>query len=119
MGVVVLAVAAVVGLIAWAAAGEGSTSPDAADGAGHDGGTVGDRVCARHDQFAAVRTRHHDAVAAPSLPLAGMTVVLDPGHNRDNGQYPAEINRQVDAGGFPKACNTTGRRRTAACPKPL
>ncbi|MGY2066386.1 N-acetylmuramoyl-L-alanine amidase [Blastococcus sp. SYSU DS0619] len=42
------------------------------------------------------------------LPLAGRTVVLDPGHNRDNAQYPAEINRPVDAGGFEKACNTTG-----------
>jgi len=35
-------------------------------------------------------------------------VVLDPGHNRDNGAHPAEINRMVDAGGFAKACNTAG-----------
>jgi len=46
--------------------------------------------------------------AAPSRPLAGQVVVLDPGHNRDNGRYPDEIGRSVDAGGFSKACNTTG-----------
>jgi N-acetylmuramoyl-L-alanine amidase len=46
--------------------------------------------------------------APPPLPLAGRTVVLDPGHNRDNGQHPAEITRQVDAGGLTKQCNTTG-----------
>ncbi|MCA0144897.1 N-acetylmuramoyl-L-alanine amidase [Blastococcus sp. LR1] len=44
----------------------------------------------------------------PPPPLAGRTVVLDPGHNRDNGQHPAQIGRQVDAGGFTKQCNTTG-----------
>jgi N-acetylmuramoyl-L-alanine amidase len=44
----------------------------------------------------------------PAAPLAGRVVVLDPGHNRDNGAHPAEINRMVDAGGFSKACNTTG-----------
>ena len=41
-------------------------------------------------------------------PLAGRTVVLDPGHNRDNGRHGAEIGRPVDAGGFQKACNTAG-----------
>ena len=44
----------------------------------------------------------------PPLPLAGRVVVLDPGHNRDNGRHAAEIGRPVDAGGFQKACNTTG-----------
>lgn len=35
-------------------------------------------------------------------------VVIDPGHNGANGSNPTEMNRQVDAGGFQKACNTTG-----------
>jgi N-acetylmuramoyl-L-alanine amidase len=35
-------------------------------------------------------------------------VVIDPGHNGANGSNPTEINRPVDAGGFQKACNTTG-----------
>lgn len=42
------------------------------------------------------------------LVLDGRTVVLDPGHNGANGAHPAEIGRLVDAGGFQKACNTTG-----------
>jgi len=43
--------------------------------------------------------------------------VLDPGHNRDNGRHPAEINRQVDAGGFPKQCNTTGTATDSGVPE--
>ncbi|MGY1831660.1 N-acetylmuramoyl-L-alanine amidase [Geodermatophilus sp. SYSU D01180] len=53
----------------------------------------------------------------PPLPLAGRTVVLDPGHNRDNGSHPVEVNRQVDAGGFAKACNTTGTATDAGVPE--
>lgn len=47
--------------------------------------------------------------AASSL-LAGVTVVVDPGHNGANGSHPEEINRLVPAGagGVTKACNTTG-----------
>jgi len=41
-------------------------------------------------------------------PLAGKTIVIDPGHNGGNWAHPAEINRLVDAGGFRKACDTTG-----------
>jgi N-acetylmuramoyl-L-alanine amidase len=47
-------------------------------------------------------------VAALVLPLHGKTVVIDPGHNGGNWAHPAEINRLVDAGGFRKACDTTG-----------
>ena len=35
-------------------------------------------------------------------------IVIDPGHNGANGANPEIINRPVDAGGFQKACNTTG-----------
>jgi N-acetylmuramoyl-L-alanine amidase len=45
---------------------------------------------------------------APPAPLAGRVVVIDPGHNGANGAHPTEVNRLVDAGGFQKACNTTG-----------
>lgn len=44
----------------------------------------------------------------PEPPLAGRIVVLDPGHQLGNASYPAEISAPVDAGGFTKACNTTG-----------
>jgi N-acetylmuramoyl-L-alanine amidase len=56
------------------------------------------------------------ATEAPP-PLAGRVVVLDPGHNRDNGRHTAEIGRPVDAGGFQKACNTTGTATNSGIPE--
>ena len=47
-------------------------------------------------------------VLASTLPLAGTTIVIDPGHQLGNHNFPAEINRLVPAGGFAKPCNTTG-----------
>lgn len=41
-------------------------------------------------------------------PEPAALVVLDPGHNGANGANPDIINSPVDAGGFDKACNTTG-----------
>lgn len=43
-----------------------------------------------------------------TLPLTGMTIVVDPGHNGRNFEHPTEINRLVDIGNGSKACNTTG-----------
>ena len=40
-------------------------------------------------------------------PLAGR-VVIDPGHQLGNHNFPRKINRLVPAGGFKKPCNTTG-----------
>ncbi len=48
-------------------------------------------------------------------PLAGRTILLDPGHNGGNAAHPEVINRKVDAGGFQKECDTTG---TATNPAP-
>ncbi|PUA81507.1 N-acetylmuramoyl-L-alanine amidase family protein [Nocardioides currus] len=47
-------------------------------------------------------------VLAAALPLAGSTVVIDPGHQLGNHNFPVQINRPVPAGGFTKPCNTTG-----------
>jgi N-acetylmuramoyl-L-alanine amidase len=41
-------------------------------------------------------------------PLTGRTVVIDPGHQLGNANFPRRINRLVPAGGFKKPCNTTG-----------
>lgn len=49
-----------------------------------------------------------DAYAVSELPLAGRIVVLDPGHQLGNHNFPRRINRLVPAGGFRKPCNTTG-----------
>jgi N-acetylmuramoyl-L-alanine amidase len=37
-----------------------------------------------------------------------MVIALDPGHQLGNHNYPRQINRLVQAGGFTKPCNTTG-----------
>ena len=42
------------------------------------------------------------------LPLLGKTIAVDPGHNGANWAHPAEIDKLVNAGGFMKACDTTG-----------
>ena len=63
------------------------------------------------DQSDAPRTWGRTVTAPtvePDLPLAGRVVVLDPGHQLGNAAFPAEVGALVDAGGFTKACNTTG-----------
>lgn len=45
---------------------------------------------------------------AASKPLAGKVVVIDPGHDLGNFTHQRQIARKVNAGGFYKACNTTG-----------
>ena len=53
----------------------------------------------------------------PAPPLAGTTVVLDPGHQLGNGRFPARIARPVAAGGFTKPCNTTGTATDGGYPE--
>ena len=48
------------------------------------------------------------ASARTVLPLAGVRIALDPGHQLGNHNFPAKINQLVPAGGFSKPCNTTG-----------
>ncbi|PWD51769.1 N-acetylmuramoyl-L-alanine amidase [Serinibacter arcticus] len=44
-----------------------------------------------------------------ALPLSGVVVVVDPGHQLGNRNFPREITTAVDAGnGATKDCNTTG-----------
>ncbi|BCJ33612.1 hypothetical protein Athai_11150 [Actinocatenispora thailandica] len=40
--------------------------------------------------------------------LAGRVIVVDAGHNDGNFDHPEQIDRLVNAGGFRKACDTTG-----------
>jgi N-acetylmuramoyl-L-alanine amidase len=54
-------------------------------------------------------TRKAPAAPVTTGSLAGLVIVIDPGHNGGNFSHTAQINRQVDAGfGQRKACNTTG-----------
>ena len=47
----------------------------------------------------------------------GATVVIDPGHQLGNHNYPRKINRLVPAGGFKKPCNTTGTATNGGYPE--
>ena len=51
------------------------------------------------------------------VPLAGRTVVIDPGHQLGNHNFPRKINRLVPAGGFKKPCNTTGTTTNGGYPE--
>jgi N-acetylmuramoyl-L-alanine amidase len=55
--------------------------------------------------------------ASAGLPLAGLRIALDPGHQLGNRNFPEEISRLVPAGGFRKPCNTTGTRTNAGYPE--
>jgi N-acetylmuramoyl-L-alanine amidase len=67
----------------------------------------------------------HRSVAASSFiieeraakPLAGKVVVIDPGHQLGNHNFPEKINRLVPAGGFKKPCNTTGTATRGGYPE--
>jgi N-acetylmuramoyl-L-alanine amidase len=45
---------------------------------------------------------------AAALPLAGIVVAVDPGHNGGNASHPSRIARRVWIGNRWKACNTVG-----------
>ena len=49
--------------------------------------------------------------------LAGRVVVIDPGHQLGNHNFPRRINRPVPAGGFTKPCNTTGTATDGGYPE--
>ena len=54
---------------------------------------------------------------ASDEPLAGKVIVVDPGHQLGNHNFPRQINRLVPAGGFRKPCNTTGTATNAGYPE--
>jgi N-acetylmuramoyl-L-alanine amidase len=55
--------------------------------------------------------------AATEPPLTGRVVVLDPGHQLGNHNFPRQTSRLVPAGGFRKACNTTGTATRGGYPE--
>jgi N-acetylmuramoyl-L-alanine amidase len=58
-------------------------------------------------------------VGAPALPLAGVVVALDPGHQLGNHRFPREVQRVVRAGrGLRKPCNTVGTAIPGGLPEP-
>lgn len=57
------------------------------------------------------------AAAPAQAPLAGKTVMIDPGHQLGNHNFPRQTNRLVPAGGFEKPCNTTGTATNGGFPE--
>lgn len=53
------------------------------------------------------------AAVDPSLPLAGITIAIDPGHNGGNAAHAAEISKLVWVGTIWKPCNKVGTRTTS------
>jgi N-acetylmuramoyl-L-alanine amidase len=53
---------------------------------------------------------------AGDLPLAGMVVAIDPGHQLGGGRHPRQINRLVWVG-FWKPCNTSGTATNGGYPE--
>lgn len=59
------------------------------------------------------------SATASGLPLAGVRIALDPGHQLGNSRHLAQINRIVTSGthGMRKPCNTTGTATNAGYPE--
>jgi N-acetylmuramoyl-L-alanine amidase len=70
---------------------------------------------ARTDSTAAVLSSATST--STSLPLAGIRIALDPGHQLGNRNFPTQIRRLVPAGGFNKPCNTTGTQTFGGYPE--
>jgi N-acetylmuramoyl-L-alanine amidase len=49
-----------------------------------------------------------DAAEPAALPLAGIVIAIDPGHNGGNASHAATVRKKVFVGNGWKACNTTG-----------
>src|SRR6476619_3846417 len=84
-------------LLTLGVAGLALLVPAASDAVTTDasGGALGGRVASASER---IETR----------PLAGRTIVLDPGHQLGNARHLRQINRLVPAGPHRKPCNTTG-----------
>ncbi|MBC7461572.1 MAG: N-acetylmuramoyl-L-alanine amidase [Thermoleophilia bacterium] len=72
---------------------------------------------------AAAATSGRPATAAPAalrtaaLPLAGLIVSVDPGHNPGNAAHAAQVNQIVRQGPIRKACDTTGAATNSGWPE--
>jgi N-acetylmuramoyl-L-alanine amidase len=65
----------------------------------------------------AVQATPASPAPAAASSLRGKVIVIDPGHQLGNATHPRQINRLVNAGGFMKACNTTGTSTNGGFPE--
>ncbi|MBI4942549.1 MAG: N-acetylmuramoyl-L-alanine amidase [Actinobacteria bacterium] len=103
-----------------------SAAPSVAPAAPAPSGTPSASASPKRTTSAPARrtTRWNEPTTFQALPvvrgraLAGMVVVLDPGHQIGNSRHLAKVNRLVDAGnGIRKACNTTGTQTNGGYPE--
>ncbi len=80
-------------------------------------GVAGTAAPVGHDRVSAIRGPAAVRLVTAPLPLAGVRIALDPGHQLGNHNFPRQINRQVPAGGFRKACDTTGTETNRGYPE--
>ncbi|WP_042400695.1 N-acetylmuramoyl-L-alanine amidase [Streptacidiphilus carbonis] len=98
------------GLATGPAAGGTSASGAASGSAGPSASHPASRAASASASSSA-SAAHSDAGKVPAAsgqPLAGKTVVIDPGHNPNNGSYATEINKLVQIGNGTTNCDTTG-----------
>jgi N-acetylmuramoyl-L-alanine amidase len=103
LGAVAVAVLGCAGWFGWGAWGSlhgGSGGKDSARSADASSGMASGRVAPSGSPSA--------PASADGRPLAGRTVVIDPGHNPFNAEHPSRINRLVYDGVSRKPCDTTG-----------
>ncbi|MFB6580130.1 N-acetylmuramoyl-L-alanine amidase [Streptomyces sp. NPDC056402] len=130
VGVAALAPAALAGwVLTQAFAGTGSDGPSRSTplSASHStpspgqrdakpGSTPGEGASASTSTSPSASQSTTAAAPAPAPakgPLAGKTVVVDPGHNAGNFAHTDEIDQQVDIGTGRKECDTTGTTTNA------
>lgn len=53
----------------------------------------------------------------PESPLAGTVIVVDPGHQLGNTNFPEQVNAPVEAGGFTTSCDSTGTQTDDGFPE--
>ena len=100
----------------------GTAPPGAADPTGAEralGPTTAARAWVAADRAAdrAAKQAARQARRQAARPLQGLTIALDPGHQLGNRRHPEHVNALVPAGGFRKACNTTGTATDGGVPE--
>jgi N-acetylmuramoyl-L-alanine amidase len=105
---------AVAGLVVLAGCGASGRTPEAAHAKPP---TVSVTTRSSHRPATRHPGSHHRSHLHGSGRLDGKVVVIDPGHQLGNSTHLPQINRLVNAGGFMKACNTTGTATNGGYPE--
>jgi N-acetylmuramoyl-L-alanine amidase len=105
---------AVAGLVVLAGCGASGRTPEAAQAKRP---TVSVTTRSSHRPATGHPGSHHRSHLHGSGHLDGKVVVIDPGHQLGNSTHLRQINRLVNAGGFMKACNTTGTATNGGYPE--